>query len=230
VAAARLGHRVRIIGAVGRDATGEEMLRSLDEAGVSTDGVQRVDAPTGTALIIVDEVGENSIVVCSGANAAIDPAKLEVDPHGPLLAQLEIDSATLADVASRTDGFFALNFSPSRDLPDGLLERVDLFIVNEGEYQALPPRSRDAAVAVTLGADGALLLEGGIEVTRASSPPVKATSTVGAGDAFAAALTVALLRGWDKETALATACAVGSAAVADPRSQPALQPLEFYRL
>lgn len=228
-AAARLGHPVRMLGAVGQDATGDDMLASLVRAGVGTDRVQRVSAPSGTALIVVDAAGENSIVVCPGANDAIDPAGIDIDPHGALLAQLEIDPGVLAHAASRTDGFFALNFSPPLDLPDDLLARVDLFIVNEGEYDALPASARGGIVAVTLGADGAALLSGGQEIARASSPaPAEIVSTVGAGDAFAAALTVALLRGWDPQTALQTACAVGSAAVADPRSQPELGRLESY--
>jgi ribokinase len=228
-AAARLGGRVRMLGAVGRDATGSASVDALADAGVDTSAVQRADVPTGTALIVLDAEGENSIVVCPGANDAIDAAALDVDPHGPLLAQLEVDPAVLAEAASRTDGFFALNFSPPADLPDAVIDRVDLFIVNEGEYRALPDRARDGAVVVTLGADGARFLDGGVEVARATSPAVEVASTVGAGDAFAAALTVALLSGWDRGAALAAACAVGSAAVADPRSQPALNPLASYR-
>ncbi len=228
-AAARLGGRVRLIGAVGDDDSGAEMLRSLESAGVAVDGVQRTAEATGTALIVVDGTGENSIVVCPGANTAIDISALSVAPHDPVLAQLEVDLAVVSAVAAATDGFFALNVSPATALPHALVDRVDLFIVNEGEYETLPERARAGAVALTLGAEGALFLRGGRETARAASPAASVVSTVGAGDAFAAALVIGLLQGWDDAAALQAACAVGAAAVGSERSQPPLDRLDSYR-
>jgi len=227
-AAARLGARVRMLGAVGRDAAAAQMRAALESAGVDVSAVQAVDEATGTALIVVDEAGENSIVVCPGANARIDPTRFERDPAVPVLAQLEVEAAVVDHLARESTGLFALNVSPARELGQLLWDRTGLFIVNEGEYAALPRLATAPLVALTLGADGAVLLRAGRRVAEAPSVPTSVVSTVGAGDAFAAALTVAMLRGLDDDVALRAACAVGAAAVADERSQPALQPLDAY--
>lgn len=228
VAASRLGAAVHLLGAVGDDADGRDLLAGLGERGVDTTRVQRMPQPTGTALIVVDATGENSIVVCPGANSAIDPRRIVVDPHTAVLAQLEVADEVVAAVAAQTDGFFALNAAPARRLPREIVDRVDLFIVNESEYAQLPELRRAPLLAVSLGADGAMLLRDGVEVARAASQATRVRSTVGAGDAFAAALTLGLLRGDDPAAALRRACAVGAAAVADERSQPLLEPLDAY--
>jgi ribokinase len=228
VAAARLGARVRLVGAVGADGEGASMVSNLDAAGVDTSALQRVDEPTGTALIVVDDEGENSIVVCPGANGRIDPRRLQEERPDALLAQLEVDLRLVADLAQRTSGLVALNLSPVMPLDDGLRQRVDLFIVNEGEYAKVPYLATAPLVAVTLGGDGALLRRDGVVIARARADASTVVNTVGAGDTFAAALTVAMLRGIDDAAALQLACNVGAAAVADERSQPLLQPLEAY--
>ncbi|GAA3773685.1 ribokinase [Microbacterium kribbense] len=227
-AAARLGGQVRLIGAVGADDAGTQMLASLREAGVDTAGVQTVSDPTGTALIVVDADGENSIVVCAGANLKIDPAAIVRDPAVPVLTQLEIDAEVVDHVARTSTGLFALNVSPARELSAVLWKRTGLFIVNEGEYAALPRLATAPLVALTLGAEGAVLLRRGVRVAQAPGVPTSVVSTVGAGDAFAAALTVGLLQGVDEERALAAACAVGAAVVADARTRPPLQALAAY--
>lgn len=227
-AAAKLGARVRLIGAVGDDDSGDEMRRHLDAVGVDVTGVQRTAEATGTALIVVDDSGENSIVVCPGANTAIDQELIPDVSGVAVLAQLEVDVAVVERVAFATDGFFALNVSPVQPLPDALLDRVDLFIVNEHEHAQLPELRSRPLVAVTLGAEGAILLRDGVEIARAKAPATSVVSSVGAGDAFAAALTVAMLEGHDPHAALAAACAVGAAAVADRQSQPHLEPLGAY--
>nr|WP_274635968.1 ribokinase [Microbacterium bovistercoris] len=227
-AAARLGASVRMLGAVGPDAAANQMRAALADAGVDVSAVQTADEATGTALIVVDETGENSIVVCPGANLQIDPERIDRDPAVPVLAQLEVAPHVVDHVARTSTGLFALNVSPARELGPVLWDRVGLFIVNEGEYAHLPRLATAPLVALTLGADGAVLLRGGVKIAAAPSVPTSVVSTVGAGDAFAAALTVALLRGLDEEAALRAACAVGAAAVADERSQPRLQPLDAY--
>ncbi|SIT68180.1 PfkB family carbohydrate kinase [Microbacterium sp. RU33B] len=228
VAAARLGAAVRLIGAVGDDDDGAAMITSLEDAGVEISGVQRAPEPTGTALIVVDAAGENSIVVCPGANGHIDVAEITVDPHTAVLAQLEVPAAVVEYVVARTDGFFALNASPAAALSAALRDRVDLFIVNETEYAALPDLRDARLTAVTLGAQGAVLFRNGEEIARASAPARAVVNTVGAGDSFAAALTLGLICGDDPLVALRRACAVGAAAVADHRSQPALGVLSDY--
>ncbi|MEU1973752.1 PfkB family carbohydrate kinase [Microbacterium sp. NPDC019599] len=227
-AAARLGARVRLVGAIGDGPTGAELKSSLKSAGVDTSGMQTVAEPTGTALIVVDEEGENTIVVCPGANAAIDTTRIVVDPGSAVLAQLEVADEVILAAATQTRGFFALNAAPARSLPAELISRVDLFIVNEGEYAQLPEIHNADLLAVSLGADGARLLRHGIEVARARAVKTDVRNTVGAGDAFSAALVLGLLRGDSDAVALQRACAVGAAAVADERSQPLLDELDSY--
>ncbi|MFD5598860.1 PfkB family carbohydrate kinase [Leucobacter sp. NPDC058333] len=237
VAAAALGVPVRMIGAVGNDADGELARATLVAAGVDTSAVRTVAEPTGVALIGIDAAGENQISVCPGANSAVT---VEADALGAgeaVLVQLEVPMAAVVSAARACTGFFAVNAAPAADLPTEILERADLVIVNESEFAAIPALSGALAatgqrpgplVAVSLGADGAKLLRDGVEIARASSRATEVRSTVGAGDAFCAALVAALLSGAEEGEALAAACAVGAAAVADERSQPELQPLAAY--
>lgn len=227
VAAARLGGRVRLVGAVGDDLDGRGMREQLASVGVDASGVQTADAATGTALIVVDATGENSIVVCAGANAAIDADALGIAPRSAVLAQLEVSDAVIS-AAAKAAGFFALNAAPARPLPAGVLERADLVIVNETEYAQLPEVHDAPLLCVTLGAEGARLYPHGELVASARGVSTTVRNTVGAGDAFCAALVVGLLRGDAETDALARACAVGAAAVADDASQPALEPLDTY--
>ncbi|WP_205783828.1 ribokinase [Microbacterium sp. 10M-3C3] len=228
IAAARLGASVALAGAVGDDADGALSREALASAGVDVSRVQTVAAATGTALIVVDATGENSIVVCPGANAAIDPGAVRLDPDAPVLVQLEVGDDVLLAAARGTRGFFALNAAPGRPVPAELIARADLVIVNETEYAQLPDVHDAPLLAISLGADGARLLRRGEEIARAAAVPTTVRNTVGAGDAFSAALVLGLVRGDDPAAALQRACAVGAAAVADERSQPALSALDTY--
>ncbi|MFS0794413.1 ribokinase [Microbacterium sp. 1P10AE] len=227
VAAARLGADVRMVGAVGDDLDGRGIHERFAELGVDASGVQISDAATGTALIVVDASGENSIVVCAGANGAIDADALGIEPGAAVLAQLEVSDAVVS-AAAEAAGFFVLNAAPARPLPPGVLDRADLVIVNETEYAQLPEVHGVPLLCVTLGADGARLYRHGDLVASAPGVPTTVRNTVGAGDAFCAALVVGLLRGDSETDALARACTVGAAAVADDASQPDLQPLDAY--
>ena len=214
VAAARLGAVVRMVGCVGRDSFAEEALAGLREAGVLLD-VTAVDDATGVALIAVDEGGENTIVVASGANRSVAAAPVEE----ALLCQLEVPVEAVEEAASG-GGFFCLNAAPARPLPARLVERADLVVVNRFELEALPSTPRLAAL--TLGAEGAVLLEAGKEVARAAPPRVEVVDGTAAGDAFTACLVVSLLEGRDREQALRRACAAGAIAASRPGAQPSL--------
>jgi ribokinase len=227
VAAARLGAAVRLVGAVGDDLDGRGIRDHLSSVGIDASGVQTTEPATGTALIVVDATGENSIVVCAGANAAIDADALGIEPGAAVLMQLEVSDAVVS-AAARAAGYLALNAAPARRLPAGVLERCDLVIVNETEYAQLPEVHDAALLCVTLGAEGARLYRHGELVASAAGVPTTVRNTVGAGDAFCAALVCGLLRGDAETEALARACAVGAAAVADDASQPALEPLDTY--
>ncbi len=228
IAAARLGASVRFVGAVGRDPDGVHLVSVLREAGVEV-SVREVDAPTGTALIVVDAAGENQIVVCPGANGHVDLTDLPLGPEDAVLVQFETGVDPAVALARSDVGFLAVNPSPVASMPPALVERLDLAIVNEGEYAALPELAAAARVVVTLGGRGAVLLERGREVASSAAPSVDVVDTVGAGDAFCAALTLAVLRGLEPADALEVACAVGADAVTTRGAQPALRPFDSYR-
>jgi ribokinase len=215
VAAARLGVEVRMVGAVGEDPFADEALAGLKEARVHLDLV-RFAKPTGVALIYVDSDGETEIVVAPGANGKVrDP-----DPAENVLCQLEIPVEVVAAAARATSGFFALNAAPAKPVPVEVLGRADLVVVNRYELDALSKAPR--LTALTLGAEGAVLLEDGAEVARAAPPKVDVVDGTAAGDAFTACMVVSLLEGRDKEEALRRSCAAGALAASRLGAQPSL--------
>jgi len=222
LAAARLGASVSMVGAVGDDAFAAEALALLDEGGVDLAGVRRVDEATGVALILVGEDGENQIVVAPGANTAAEVTG-DVEAADAVLCQLEIPVETVAE-ASRRARFTCLNAAPARELPPGVLDGIDLLVVNRYEREAIG--RFDGLTALTLGAEGAVLLEGGDEVARAAPPAVEAVDGTAAGDAFTACLLVSLLEGRDRDAALTRACAAGALAASRPGAQPSLPTAE----
>jgi ribokinase len=215
LAAARLGARVRFIGRVGRD---ELPLRALAREGVDVSGVIRDDGETGTALIAVDDQGETTIVVAPEANGRLQAQEVRIGAADAVIAQLEVPLAAVARAAQQAR-FFCLNAAPARG-PLALERPPDLLVVNRHEHAALG--TLQTLTAVTLGAEGALLLEGGREVARARPPRVHAVDGTGAGDAFTAALVVGLLEGRTRAEALARACAAGALAASRPGAQPSL--------
>lgn len=225
LAARRLGTEVRLVGRVGTDAMADEALALLRQDGVDlTACVADPGAPTGVALIAVASGGENLIVVAPGANATFTPDRLPEAVAGALICQLELPVDTVAAAVAAAPGFVAVNLAPAAPIPDALLARADLLVANEAEAAFYGDRLHSARghVAVTLGARGAQLFEGGVLVAEAVPPPVAAVDTTGAGDCFVAALTVALLEGQEPAAALAFACAAGALAVTRPGAQPSL--------
>ncbi|WP_411375762.1 ribokinase [Arthrobacter sp. MPF02] len=227
-AAARLGGSARMVGAVGTDASGQRMLDALGAAGVDTSDVAVLPQPTGTALIVVDSDGENQIVVCPGANSHLSLDGVEFSSDETVLCQLEVGLNVVLEASRKAPGFFVLNAAPAMDLPAELLERCDLVIVNESEYALIPALAEAKLVAVTYGGDGSAMFEHGRKVAEAPSVAVTVANTVGAGDAFCAALVLGLRSGLDYTRALAVANAVGADAVGDPSSQPELAQLGHY--
>jgi ribokinase len=218
VAAARLGAEVRFVGCTGSDSFSEEALASLREAGVELN-VRAVEAPTGVALIYVDSAGETEIVVAPGANAEVAPTDVRVDDADGVVCQLEVPVAAVARAAVLARRFF-LNAAPAREIPAELVRQAEVVVVNRLERDALP--RTPALTALTLGADGALLLEHGEEVARAAAPEVEALDGTAAGDAFTACLVVSLLEGRPREEALRRACAAGALAASRRGAQPSL--------
>jgi ribokinase len=211
VAAARLGADVTLVCCVGRDGLAEEALPREERLTVEA---QRADAPTGVALILVDAAGENQIVVAPGANAEL--GELALAPADAVLCQLEIPDAAVLSAWEQASGLFCLNAAPARPIAVD----PDLTVVNRFELEVLA--RRDGLVAVTLGADGAVLLEDGAEVARARPPRVDAVDGTAAGDAFTACLLVSLLEGRSREESLTRACAAGALAASRFGAQPSL--------
>jgi ribokinase len=153
---------------------------------------------------------------------------VEFGPDETVLCQLEVGLPVVLEAARRSAGFFVLNAAPAMDLPAELMERCDLVIVNETEYELIPALADAKLVAVTYGKDGSAMFEHGRRVAEAPASAVTVANTIGAGDAFCGALVLALRAGLSYPRALAVANAVGADAVGDASSQPALARLEEY--
>lgn len=211
VACARLGADVTLVCSVGIDVFAEEALPQEERL---TLAAARVEAPTGVALILVDANGENQIAVAPGANSEL--RDFELPPSDAVLVQLEIPDEAVRRAWEQSTGLFCLNAAPARPIDVD----AELTVVNRYELEVL--RRRDGFVAVTLGAEGAILLEDGEEVARAEPPPVDAVDGTAAGDAFTACLLVSWLEGIEPEAALQRACAAGALAAARFGAQPSL--------
>jgi ribokinase len=213
VAAARLGAEVRMVGSVGDDAYADDALAGLREAGLQLE-VEEVGAPTGVAIILVDAAGENLIVVVPGANAHVSGATA----RGNVLCQLEIPDDAVREARAGAD-WLCINAAPARPLA----VEADLVVANRYEAEVVGPQK---LLAITLGQEGAVLLEDGTEVARASPPRVEAVDGTAAGDAFTACLVVSLLEGRDRDEALRRACAAGALAASRFGAQPSLPSAE----
>src|SRR5215207_5342031 len=223
VAAARLGRRVAMVGRVGDDDAGRDLLGSLEAAAVDTSQVRVVaGVPSGTALITVtDDV--------AAAGAALGAAAVT-------LLQLEVPLETVAAAARAATGTVVLNPAPVRALPQALLGEVDVLVPNRVELAQLAggplPETVQAAVAlagrlaaravvVTLGADGALVVEHG-RAGHVPAVPVTAVDTTAAGDAFCGGLADALAAGATLQDAARRAVRVAAAACLRPGAQASL--------
>jgi ribokinase len=224
VAAARLGAEVSLIACVGADDFRGAATIELERIGVDMTQFKVADGvATGVALITVDAQGENEIVVAPGANAKLRPEDVELAESDGVLCQLEIPLETVAHVAHTAPGEFFLNAAPAPP-PDGPVPAADVTIVNQYELEALS--RRDGLIAVTRGAEGAVLLEDGREVARAVPPHVDAVDGTAAGDAFTACLVVSLLEGRARDEALRRACVAGALAASRFGAQTSLPTAE----
>jgi ribokinase len=184
-------------------------LAGLREAGVELD-VRETGAPTGIALILVADDGENQIVVVPGANAEVGA----FSSPGSVLCQLEIPGTALQEARDQAQ-WLCVNAAPARPL----VVEADLVVANRYEAEVVGDQP---LLALTLGEEGAVLLEQGKEVARAAPPRVDAVDGTAAGDAFTACLVVSLLEGRDREEALRRACAAGAIAASRFGAQPSL--------
>jgi ribokinase len=214
VAARRLGAAVEMVGAVGTDDFGRQLQDRLDELGIGRSHVLELEAPTGLAVPIVDDRGENSIVVALGANEELLPDMLEEAAlrADAVLVQGELRPDTTLRALQVAGGVKVLNAAPANLELSHAVGLAHVVVVNELEAADMGGTERLAAlgagaVVVTLGARGAL-----IDNTLLPAPRVRAVDTTGAGDAFCAALAVGLAEGLELEAAVAWANRAGAAA------------------
>lgn len=225
LAARRLGADVSLVARVGADGLADEALALLAAEGVDLEQCDTdASAATGVALIAVAAGGENQIIVAPGANAAFTQDHLTAPAAGALICQLELPLDTVAAAVAQASGFVCLNLAPAAPLAPAALARADLIVVNETEAAFYGPALHDlpGLIAVTWGARGAGLFQGGRQLAAAAPPPVEAVDATGAGDAFVGALVVALLEGQPHAAALAFACTAGALAATRPGAQPSL--------
>jgi len=221
VAAARLGAEVHIIGAVGTDAFGTELLRSLEREGVHIDNVKQVTHKgTGIASITISEQ-DNRIIVVPGANHALCPDDVEqcekiIASSNVCVLQLEIPLSVVERavfLAKKHGVRVILNPAPAHPLPQKLIEQVDFLTPNEHEreilFQQVDANAFADKVIVTEGARGVTIWKGGKQMLIPSFR-VPVVDTTGAGDTFNGALAVALSKGMSLEDA----CRFANAAAA----------------
>ncbi|TAD79085.1 MAG: ribokinase [Oscillatoriales cyanobacterium] len=250
-AAARLGAKTHLIGRVGSDPTGAELLAALRSQGVAVAGVAiDPDAPTGQAWIVVDAAGQNQIIVIPGANGCVGPSEIDrlqtalATTPGPhlLLLQLEIPLATVlaAAQAGRAAGAIVLlDPAPARrDWPSELWSAIDWLSPNGPEASQLAgfpvvdrPTAEQAAadlqafgakgVIITLGDQGAWIA-GPDEAFWQPAFTVESIDSVAAGDAFNGAWAAALAEGRSIREAARWAAAAGALCCQRSGAQPAL--------
>lgn len=222
VASQRLGCETYMVGQVGNDGFGEQMLNYQAKEGIDITGVSKLDGhPTGTAFITVAESSDNSIIVISGANNEWDDSFIEdlpISKEDILLAQFEVPNKVIQDAFCKAKAVGAttiLNPAPVRSCSQDILLNTDILVVNEIELEALANDVVDSnndesifvcaekltktgcgAVVVTLGEKGVRIFADS-QRKRINARAVTPTDTTGAGDCFIGGLAAGLIKGYD---------------------------------
>lgn len=249
VASARLGASTRMIGAVGGDSFGRELLQALTNEGIECEGVRAIpDATTGIANIFVSQ-GDNSIIVLSGANHLLSPedidrSKQAIEQADIVLLQLEIPLETVSHAAKLAKSFgktVVLNPAPAQPLPESLLRDVDYITPNRTELSLLTGSSENddleasmrkligmgaRHVITTLGSEGSAFIEAGGPLVQVPGHKVPVVDTTGAGDSFNAALAYSLALRKSLEESVSFAAKVSALAVTKFGAQPGMPTLE----
>ncbi|NGM70485.1 ribokinase [Natronolimnobius sp. AArcel1] len=246
IAASRLGAETTFIGRVGTDRYGDDAFDLWEQEGIDTSQVSRdAEAHTGAGFVLVDAEGENEITVAPGANATlsahhVDDAADVIAESDVLLVQLEIETDPIErvlEVAASNDVEVVLNPAPVRDLDPAVLDQAAYLTPNQNEARSLAgidPEDEvadraiaeqlseqvDGTVVMTVGSDGALLVDEA--VTAVDAPTVDPVDTTGAGDAFNGAFAVGLASGMTQTTAAHFACAAGALTVTASEVVPGL--------
>ncbi len=248
VGAARMGAKVTIIGRIGSDDFGRELTENLSREGIDISNVT-VDEnePSGIAMITVDEQGQNSIVVSSGANMALTPEEIRsawqsISDIDVVVMSLEIPLGCIEEavrLAVQDNVKVVLNPAPAQKLSDELLGNIDVLVPNENETTLLTGLSIESiaeaetaakklldkgskAVVLTLGSRGALLVRNEIPAEIIAPFEVEVVDTTAAGDAFVSALSVGISDQLSLEDAVYQANAAGALAVTRMGAQPCM--------
>jgi ribokinase len=247
VACARLGGQVAMIGRVGIDAFGRALRDALAADGIDVERVEDTgEAATGVAMILVEDIGENRIVLAPGANGRLDAADIErsrtlIEEAALLVLQLEVplDTVCAAIAIARQAGVpILLNPAPASALPDALYSSVDLLVPNESEATLLtgikvrdPASAEEAArsllargvrgVLITLGAQGVLIADAD-GCRHLPARVVQAVDSTAAGDTFVGGLAVGLTEGLSLDEAAALGQAASAICVTRAGAQPSI--------
>ncbi|PWK25198.1 ribokinase [Arcicella aurantiaca] len=238
VASAKLGGDIIFVSKVGNDIFGKQAIEGFEEVGINIDFVFVDDKnPSGIALILVDEKGENSISVASGANAnlhfpEVEKALQNITEGDIVLIQLEIPISTIEETIKfchHKKATIILNPAPAQKIDESVFPYISFITPNETEAELLTGikvtdletaklaseefhKKGIENVIITLGSKGAFLHNSKTQ-KLISSPIVKAVDTTAAGDVFNGALTVALSKDVVLEQAIEFACKVASISV-----------------
>lgn len=248
VGAARMGARVTMIGKVGNDEFGKALTKNLanEGVGISHISVDEKEA-TGIAMITLDQNGQNSIVVASGANMALKPEDIhtawkKISDIDVLVMPLEVSLECVEEavrLATESSVKVILNPAPAQKLSDDLLKKVDVLVPNESETSLLTGLAVESiedakiaaksllekgagAIVLTLGSRGALLISENQPAIISTPYKVNVVDTTAAGDSFVAALSVGVVEGLPLENALRQATAAGALAVTKMGAQPCM--------
>jgi ribokinase len=253
VAVGRLGYPVRMIGRIGNDTFGQQLRSNLEGAGVDASGVATSEGTSGVAVILVDDKGDNSIVITAGANALLSPRDLDdninaIRSAGLVLTQLETPLETieyLAQLCQREGVPLILDPAPARELPAEFLKKIAWFTPNETEAgffadtrysneQALDPAAIASklkqrglqGVILKLGSRGAYIACASGEAHSVPSFPVHAVDSTAAGDAFNGAFATGLMLGKSPLESARFASAAAAISVTRAGAQPSMPSMD----
>ncbi len=246
-AASKLGAETAMLGAVGKDSMGDQLIQALRKDGVNVEMVlKKENLPTGVAAIVVEDSGNNAITVAPGANSALTPDDLSgmekvFEKAKVMLVQLETPIDTVKAslrMARKNNVTTILNPAPATELDDEIFSLVDILTPNETELELLSGMETDSIekveaagkhllkkgvskLIVTLGSQGSIHIEKDF-VRLHPAYSVKAVDTTAAGDSFNAALAVSLAKGEPMENAITFATKVGAMTVTKHGAQTSL--------
>lgn len=247
IAASRTGVETIMVGCVGADTFGSTLINSIIQANIDTRGVRVIEGiSTGTAIIIVEDSGENRIIIIPGANSQVSPHFVldqwdAISKSDVILLQHEIPLTTVRTIIikAHSEGIrIVLNPAPIYPIPVDILSMVDILVVNETEateLTSLDVTTNETAfkaadllfhqgvktVIITMGRSGAVLVDGQNQLYQPAIP-VEAVDTTAAGDTFVGSFTACIVQGKTPKEALVYATSAASLCVTRFGAQPSI--------